>query len=93
MSIANPKTIIVTGASQGIGASLATAFVERGYNVVANARNFTGSAITSNGKLVVVEGNIGKASARLSCKYKDIKVNYNAFKTHDNFGGRPRFFG
>ena len=62
MSKANPKTIIVTGASQGIGASLATAFVERGYNVVANAFNFTGSAITSNGKLVVVEGNIGKAS-------------------------------
>ena len=62
MSKANPKTIIVTGASQGIGASLATAFVERGYNVVANARNFMGSAITSNGKLVVVEGNIGKAS-------------------------------
>ncbi len=62
MSIANPKTIIVTGASKGIGASLATAFVERGYNVVANARSFTGSVITSNGKLVVVEGNIGKAS-------------------------------
>ena len=32
------KTAIVTGASQGIGAGLARAFLERGYNVVANAR-------------------------------------------------------
>ncbi|MGO7203748.1 SDR family NAD(P)-dependent oxidoreductase, partial [Rhizobium ruizarguesonis] len=29
------KTVIVTGASQGIGAGLVNAFIERGYNVVA----------------------------------------------------------
>jgi NAD(P)-dependent dehydrogenase (short-subunit alcohol dehydrogenase family) len=37
----NTKTVIVTGASQGIGAGLVKAF--RGYNVVANSRNITKS--------------------------------------------------
>jgi NAD(P)-dependent dehydrogenase (short-subunit alcohol dehydrogenase family) len=39
------KTAIVTGASQGIGAALVDAFVERGYGVVANSRTIktTGS--------------------------------------------------
>ena len=32
------KTAIITGASQGIGAALVKAFVERGYRVVANSR-------------------------------------------------------
>ena len=31
------KTVIVTGGSQGIGASLVTAFLDRGYSVVANS--------------------------------------------------------
>jgi NAD(P)-dependent dehydrogenase (short-subunit alcohol dehydrogenase family) len=31
------KTAIVTGASQGIGAGIVKAFVERGFNVVANS--------------------------------------------------------
>jgi len=35
------KTVIVTGASQGIGAAVANLFVERGYNVVANSRRIT----------------------------------------------------
>jgi hypothetical protein len=33
-----PKTIIVTGASQGIGAAAANLFLDRGYNVVGNSR-------------------------------------------------------
>jgi len=32
------KTIIVTGASQGIGAAVANLFLDRGYNVVGNSR-------------------------------------------------------
>jgi NAD(P)-dependent dehydrogenase (short-subunit alcohol dehydrogenase family) len=32
------KAIIVTGASQGIGAAVANLFLERGYNVVGNSR-------------------------------------------------------
>ena len=35
------KTAIVTGASQGIGAGIVNAFVERGFNVVANSRKVT----------------------------------------------------
>ena len=34
--MASNKTVIVTGASQGIGAAVVQAFLGRGYNVVAN---------------------------------------------------------
>ena len=37
----NRKTVIVTGASQGIGAAVVRAFLERGYNVVGTSRNAT----------------------------------------------------
>src|SRR5882762_8509297 len=37
------KTAIVTGASQGIGAEIVKAFVEHGFNVVANSRKVTQS--------------------------------------------------
>jgi NAD(P)-dependent dehydrogenase (short-subunit alcohol dehydrogenase family) len=33
------KTVIVTGGSRGIGAGVVKAFLDRGYNVVANSRN------------------------------------------------------
>ena len=36
-----PKTIIVTGASQGIGAAVANLFLDRDYNVVGNSRKIT----------------------------------------------------
>lgn len=56
-------TIIVTGASQGIGAGVAQAFFERGYNVVANSRNITSSgAFRASEKLALVDGNIGKSA-------------------------------
>ncbi|HVU90281.1 MAG TPA: SDR family oxidoreductase [Pirellulales bacterium] len=54
------KTAIVTGASQGIGAGVVTAFVARGYNVVANSRSITRSgAFTSTDQLALVNGDIG----------------------------------
>jgi NAD(P)-dependent dehydrogenase (short-subunit alcohol dehydrogenase family) len=31
-----PKIVIVTGASQGIGVCIVTTFLERGYSIVAN---------------------------------------------------------
>ena len=37
------STVIVTGASQGIGAAVVQAFLARGYNVVGTARNATKS--------------------------------------------------
>ena len=54
-----PKTIIVTGGSQGIGAGLVTTFLNRGYNVVANSRKITRSgAFEPSAKLALVDGNI-----------------------------------
>jgi NAD(P)-dependent dehydrogenase (short-subunit alcohol dehydrogenase family) len=57
-----PRTMIVTGASQGIGAGVTKAFIGRGYNVVANSLDFTNSALAPTEKLALVDGNIGKPS-------------------------------
>ena len=57
----NGKTVIVTGASQGIGAAVVKAFLERGYNVVGTSRNITRSAeVKSFDKLVLVDGDIAQ---------------------------------
>jgi NAD(P)-dependent dehydrogenase (short-subunit alcohol dehydrogenase family) len=54
------KTAIVTGASQGIGAGVAKAFVERGYSVVANSLKVTRSTeIAASDRVALVEGDIG----------------------------------
>jgi NAD(P)-dependent dehydrogenase (short-subunit alcohol dehydrogenase family) len=57
------KTVIVTGASQGIGAGIVQSFLDRGYNVVANSRKITksGTLIDSN-DLALVDGNIGESA-------------------------------
>lgn len=58
-----PKTVIVTGASQGIGAAVANLFLARGYNVVANSRNILGkNELSRSDRLVLVEGDIGQLS-------------------------------
>jgi NAD(P)-dependent dehydrogenase (short-subunit alcohol dehydrogenase family) len=58
-----PKTVIVTGASQGIGAGVAQSFLERGYNVVANSRNIRKSrAFTESEHLALVDGDIGESA-------------------------------
>ena len=57
------KTVIVTGASQGIGAAVANLFLERGYNVVGNSRNISNSnELQRSDKLAVVDGDIGQAA-------------------------------
>ncbi len=57
------KTVIVTGASQGIGAAVVKAFLERGYNVVGTSRSATKSAeLKASDKLVLVDGDIGQAT-------------------------------
>jgi NAD(P)-dependent dehydrogenase (short-subunit alcohol dehydrogenase family) len=56
------RTIIVTGAGQGIGAGVTKAFTGRGYNVVANSLDFAKSVLVPAGNLALVDGNIGKAS-------------------------------
>src|SRR5689334_18446377 len=55
------KTVIVTGASQGIGAGVVQAFLDRGYNAVANSRNITSAGtFRESDKLALVAGNIGE---------------------------------
>jgi NAD(P)-dependent dehydrogenase (short-subunit alcohol dehydrogenase family) len=59
---ARARTAIVTGASRGIGAGVTNAFLDLGYNVVANALDFADSRLASNGKVALVDGNIGQVS-------------------------------
>jgi NAD(P)-dependent dehydrogenase (short-subunit alcohol dehydrogenase family) len=55
------KTAIVTGASQGIGAGIVKAFVERGFNVVASSRNVTQSSeVAASDRVALVDGDIGQ---------------------------------
>jgi NAD(P)-dependent dehydrogenase (short-subunit alcohol dehydrogenase family) len=57
------KTIIVTGASQGIGAAVANLFLDRGYNVVGNSRKISKkNELQRSDKLALVDGDIGLAS-------------------------------
>ena len=56
------ETVIVTGASQGIGAAIVQAFLDRGYNVVANSRSISKSRLKPSSNLVLVDGDIGDAA-------------------------------
>ena len=57
------KTVIVTGASQGIGAGVAEAFLGRGYNVVANSRNIRKAGpFVETESLALVDGDIGESA-------------------------------
>lgn len=58
-----PKTVVVTGASQGIGAGVVQSFLDRGYNVVATSRNIRKSnTFTESGHLALVDGSIGESA-------------------------------
>jgi len=55
------KTAIVTGASQGIGAGIVKALVERDFNVVANSRKVTQSAeVAASDHVALVDGHAGE---------------------------------
>src|SRR5438034_10303386 len=55
------KTVIVTGASQGIGAGIVKAFLARGYNVVGTARSATKSKeLTASDHLALIDGDVGQ---------------------------------
>src|ERR1700685_161323 len=55
------KTAIVTGASQGIGAGIVKAFVERGFNVVANSGRVTQPPeVAASARIALVDGHIGE---------------------------------
>jgi NAD(P)-dependent dehydrogenase (short-subunit alcohol dehydrogenase family) len=54
------ETVIVTGASQGIGAAVTQAFLDRGYNVVATSRNISRAGFAPSPHLALVDGDIGE---------------------------------
>jgi NAD(P)-dependent dehydrogenase (short-subunit alcohol dehydrogenase family) len=60
--MASRKTVIVTGASQGIGAAIVQAFLDRGYNVVATSRSVTKAGYAPSSTLALVDGDIGHAA-------------------------------
>src|SRR2546425_6886660 len=57
----NRKTVVVTGASQGIGAGVVQAFLARGYDVVGTARSATKSKnLSASDHLALIDGDIGQ---------------------------------
>ena len=58
--MAGNKTVIVTGASQGIGAAVVHAFLDRGYNVVATSRSVSKAGFAPSPNLALVDGDIGQ---------------------------------
>jgi NAD(P)-dependent dehydrogenase (short-subunit alcohol dehydrogenase family) len=77
MGMADKKTAIVTGASQGIGAGLVEAFLREAYTVVATSLNI--QLLTASPNLVLVEGDIGKPETAA----KTVEAAINHFGTID----------
>jgi len=74
------RTAIVTGASQGIGAGIVKAFVERGFNVVANSRKMTQSTeVSASDRVALVDGHIGERATAA----KTVETAQSRFKSID----------
>jgi NAD(P)-dependent dehydrogenase (short-subunit alcohol dehydrogenase family) len=74
------KTAIVTGASQGIGAGIVQALVERGFNVVANSRRMTQSTeVAASDHVALVDGHIGEPATAA----KIVETALSRFKSID----------
>jgi len=56
----NRRTVIVTGASRGLGATIVRAFLDRDYNVVANSLSSIEEELAPAPNLALVKGDIGK---------------------------------
>jgi len=64
--MASNKTVIVTGASHGIGAAVVQAFLGRGYNVVATSGSVSKAGFAPSSNLALVDGDIGQAATAAS---------------------------
>ncbi len=78
--MADNKAVIVTGASRGIGAAVAHAFLNRGYNVVATSRSISRAGYAQSLNLALVDGDIGQAATA----EKVVAAAINAFGTIDH---------
>jgi len=73
--MAGNKTVLVTGASQGIGVAVTRAFLDRGYNVVATSQRFFGTDFAASASLALVEGDISaEATAEKKVRIAMAKV-------------------
>jgi NAD(P)-dependent dehydrogenase (short-subunit alcohol dehydrogenase family) len=61
-SMSSKKTVIVTGASKGIGAAIVRIFLDRGYNVVATSRSVSNAGFALSTNLALVDGDIGETA-------------------------------
>ena len=66
MSSENKQTVVITGASSGIGLGLAKGFLADGFNVVANSRHVTSAGtLVPSQELLLIDGDIADpATAR-----------------------------
>jgi NAD(P)-dependent dehydrogenase (short-subunit alcohol dehydrogenase family) len=62
MKDSSKETVIVTGASRGIGATIVRAFLDRGYNVVASSLAHIEAEFSPAANLALVTGDIGEES-------------------------------
>jgi len=76
--MANKKTVIVTGASQGIGAAVVQAFLDRGYNVVATSRSISKAGFATSPNVALVDGHIGQATLSLTSEYAKNNIRFSA---------------
>jgi len=60
--MASKGTVIVSGGSQGIGAAVVQAFLDRGYSVVATSRKITQAGLNPSPNLALVDGDISHAA-------------------------------
>src|SRR6516165_10236299 len=83
------KTAIVTGASQGIGAGIVRAFVQRGFNVVATSRKVSKSTeVAACDSVALVDGDIGEPATAA----KIIETALSRFKSIDALGNNAGIY-
>src|SRR5258708_34561834 len=84
-----PKTAIVTGASQGIGAGIVKGFVERGFNVGANSRKVSQSTeVAGSNQVALVDGHIGEPATAA----KVVATALSRFQSIDVLGNTAGIF-
>ena len=86
------KTAIVTGASQGIGAGIVKAFVERGFNVVATSRKVSKSTeVAASDRVALVDGDIGQPAT--AAKVVETALSRFQYEWHNDSGQWFRSYG